>query len=37
MTTTTVTFTAIGQPQHITAPRHPMSHREAIRETSSHH
>ena len=37
VTTTTVTFTAIGQPQHITAPRHAMSYRKAAQLTSHHH
>jgi hypothetical protein len=37
VTTTSVTFSAIGQPQHITVPRSAMSYREALRLTSGHH
>src|SRR5215470_5813527 len=36
VTTTTVTFTAIGQPQYISTPPHAISYREAERLTSSH-
>jgi hypothetical protein len=37
VTTTTVTFSFIGQPQHITVPRNAISYRQAERVTSSHH
>ena len=37
VTTTTVTFSFIGQPQHITTPPHAISLREAQRLTSNHH
>ena len=36
VTTTTVTFSAIGQPQHITAPPHALSDREFVRLTRHH-
>ena len=37
VTTTTVTFSFIGQPQHITVPRNAISYRQAEEVTSSHH
>jgi hypothetical protein len=37
VTATTVTFSAIGQPQPITASRDAMSYREMVRLTSPHH
>jgi hypothetical protein len=37
LTTTTVTYSFIGQPQHITVPPNAISDREAERLTSSHH
>jgi hypothetical protein len=37
VTTTTVTFSFIGQPQRITAPRNAISYRQAEAVTSSHH
>jgi len=37
VTTTTVAFSFIGQPQHITTPPHAISLREAQRLTSNHH
>ena len=36
MTTTTVTFSAIGQPQHITVPPHALSYDKAERLTRHH-
>jgi len=35
VTTTTVTFSAIGQPQHITVPPNAMSYRQLVRQTTS--
>jgi len=37
VTTTTVTFTAIGQPQHITAPRPVIPYREFVRLKTHHY
>jgi hypothetical protein len=37
VTTTTVTFSFIGQPQHITVPRNAISYVQAEGVTSSHH
>ena len=37
VTTTTVTFPAISQPQHITAPPDAVSYRKAARMTTHHH
>jgi hypothetical protein len=36
VTTTTVTFSAIGQPQHITVPSHAISYRKFVRLTRHH-
>jgi hypothetical protein len=37
VTTTTVTFSFIGQPQHITVPPNAMSYRDAVRPATSRH
>ncbi len=37
VTTTTVTFSAIGQSQHVTVPRNAISYRKFVRLTTHHH